>query len=36
MKTFAIDTDNNIGAFATQGEAAATAVAVDTFSSQKS
>ena len=35
MKTFTIDTDNNICAFATQGEAAATAVPVDIFSSQK-
>jgi hypothetical protein len=35
MKTFTIDTDNNICAFATQGEAAVTGVPVDTFSSQK-
>src|ERR1700693_3776715 len=35
MKTFTIDTDNNICAFATRGEAAVTGVPVDTFSSQK-
>jgi hypothetical protein len=35
MQTFTIDTDNNICAFTTQGEAAATGIPVDTFSSQK-
>ena len=36
MKTFTIDTDNNISAFATQEEAAATtASSFDSFSSQK-
>jgi hypothetical protein len=36
MKTFTIDTDNNISAFATQEEAAATtATAIDSFSNQK-
>jgi hypothetical protein len=36
MKTFTIDTDNNISAFATQEEAAATSTAsLDSFSSRK-
>ena len=37
MKTFTIDTDNNISAFATQEEAsaAATATPLDTFTSQQ-
>src|SRR5258708_36894434 len=36
MKTFTIDTDNNISAFATPAEAAATSITpFDTFASQK-
>jgi hypothetical protein len=35
MKTFTIDSDNNISAFATQEEAAATTASIDSFSSQK-